>query len=73
MHKEETIMYENGKKVYFKDEKFNTHFGTIEGIVSEDSVIVTLRVKSEYDGNTHIVKKVKMKNHEAFYKEHGHY
>jgi hypothetical protein len=69
-------MFEQGKQVYFRDDQFKAHFGTIVEKVCEDTMFVTLRVKSKYDGKIYTVKKTNWKNPEEGerqYREYGHY
>ena len=71
-------MYESGKKVCFRDENFKSCFGTIEAKISEDSTLVTLKVKRDSDGKIFIVHRINpysenVQRVEDNYRKNGHY
>ena len=70
-------MFDNGKRIYFRDDNFKARFGTITAKLSENSAKVTLQVKGD-DGNIYTVEKINpdathAQQVEALYKENGYY
>ena len=71
-------MYDNGKKVYFRDENFKACFGTIIEKVDENSALVTLKVRRDFDRKIYTIKKINpspenVQKVEDSYRKYGHY
>lgn len=71
-------MYDKGKKVYFRDGEFKACFGTILEKVDENSALVTLRVRRDFDGKVFTITKSNpstenVQRVEDNYRIYGHY